>query len=74
MSNNIVMAFSLRIIVGCLLKKGVQRGGGGSKAPQDPLATPLKNHEIQRQLTIFLLFHNSNQSSYEQLVNAKDLL
>ena len=41
--NNIVMAFSPRNIVGCLLKKGLQRGGGGggSRAPQDPLATPL---------------------------------
>ena len=34
-SNNIVMAFSPRNIVGCLLKKGLQRGGG-SRAPQDP--------------------------------------
>ena len=28
-SNNIVMSFSPRNIVGCLLKKGLQRGGGG---------------------------------------------
>ena len=28
-SNIIVMAFSLRKIEGCLLKKGLQRGGGG---------------------------------------------
>ena len=35
MSNIIVMAFSPRNIVGCLLKKGLQRGGG-SRAPQDP--------------------------------------
>ena len=28
-SNIIVMAFSPRNIVGCLLKKGLQRGGGG---------------------------------------------
>ena len=27
-SNNIVMAFSPRNIVGCLLKKGLKRGGG----------------------------------------------
>ena len=36
MSNIIVMAFSPRNIVGCLLKKGLQRGGGGLRAPQDP--------------------------------------
>ena len=35
-SNIIVMAFSPRNIVGVLLKKGLQRGGG-SRAPQDPL-------------------------------------
>ena len=35
-SNNIVMAFSPRNIVGCLLKKGLQRGGGGSRTPQEP--------------------------------------
>ena len=36
MSNIIVMAFSPRNIVGCLLiKRGLQRGGG-SRAPQDP--------------------------------------
>ena len=43
-SNIIVMAFSPRNIVGCLLKKGLQRGWGGgvgSRAPQAPLATPL---------------------------------
>ena len=33
------MAFSPRNIVGCLLKKGLQRGG--SRAPGTPLATPL---------------------------------
>ena len=27
--NNIVMAFPPRNIVGCLLKRGLQRGGGG---------------------------------------------
>ena len=37
--NIIVMAFSPRNIVGCLLKKGLQRGG--SRAPRTPLATPL---------------------------------
>ena len=35
LSNIILMAFSPRNIVGCLLKKGLQRGGG-SRAPQDP--------------------------------------
>ena len=34
-SNNIVMAFSPRNIVGCLLKKRFTKGGG-SRAPQDP--------------------------------------
>ena len=33
MSNIIVMAFSPRNIVGCLLKKAYK---GGSRAPQDP--------------------------------------
>ena len=37
MSNIIVMAFSPRNVVACLLKKGLQMGGGGgSRAPQDP--------------------------------------
>ena len=36
MSNIIVMVFSPQNIVGGLLKKGLQRGGGGSRAPQDP--------------------------------------
>ena len=35
-SNIIVMAFSLRNIVGCFLKKRLTKGGGGSRAPQDP--------------------------------------
>ena len=37
-SNNIVMAFSPRNIVGCLLKKGLQRGrgGGGHGHPKTP--------------------------------------
>ena len=38
-SNIIVMAFSPRNIVGCLLKKGLQRGDHGH--PRTPLATPL---------------------------------
>ena len=35
-SNIIVMAFSPRNIVGCLLKKRLTKGGGRSRAPQDP--------------------------------------
>ena len=38
-SNNIVMAFSPRNIVGCLLKEVLQRRGNGH--PRTPLATPL---------------------------------
>ena len=38
-SNNIVMAFSPQNIVGCLLKKGLQRGVHGH--PRTLLATPL---------------------------------
>ena len=36
---DIVMAFSPQNIVGCLLKKRVTKGG--SRTPEDPLATPL---------------------------------
>ena len=39
-SNNIVMAFSPRNIVGCLLKKRFTKGGGGHGHPRTPLATP----------------------------------
>ena len=39
MSNIILMAFLPRNIVGCLLKKGLQRGGHGQ--PMTPLTTPL---------------------------------
>ena len=35
MSNIIVMAFTPRNIVGCLLKKRLTKGGGGSQAHQD---------------------------------------
>ena len=42
-SNIIVMAFSPRNIVGCLLKKTFTKGGGGGYGhPSTPLATPLK--------------------------------
>ena len=38
-SNIIVMAFSPRNIIGCFIKKSLTKGG--SRAPKDPLATPL---------------------------------
>ena len=43
MSNIIVMAFSPRNVVGCLLKEGLQRGVTGTPRtpPPPPLATPL---------------------------------
>ena len=40
-SNNIVMAFSPRNIVGCLFKKRLTKGGGVTDTPRTPLATPL---------------------------------
>ena len=40
-SNIIVMAFSPRNILGCSLKKGLQRGVTGTPGP--PLATPLES-------------------------------
>ena len=41
-SNIIVMAFLPQNIVGCLLKKSLQRGGGeGHGHPRTPLDTPL---------------------------------
>ena len=44
-SNNLVMAFSPRNIVGCLLKKKtLKKGGGGSRAPQDPPSYALESH------------------------------
>ena len=39
-SNNIVMAFSSRYIVGCLLKKRLTKGGV-TATPSTPLATPM---------------------------------
>ena len=39
-SNNIVMTFSPRNIVGCLLKKRLTWGGGGHGYPRTPLAMP----------------------------------
>ena len=45
MSNNIIMAFSPQNIVGCLLKKGLQRGGGGLGHPRTSLAMPLVSLE-----------------------------
>ena len=40
-SNIIVMAFSPRNIVGCLLKKKAYKGGGDYGHPRTPLVTPL---------------------------------
>ena len=49
-SNNIVMAFSPRNIIGCLLKKGLQMGGHGH--PRTPLATPLNYYMLHDLLSI----------------------
>ena len=40
MSNIIVMAFSPRNIVGCLLKKRLTKGGGGTGTPGPPSLRP----------------------------------
>ena len=42
-SNNIIMAFSPRYIVGCFLNKRLTKGGGGHGHPRTPLATPMFN-------------------------------
>ena len=48
-SNIIVMTFSPRNTVGCFLKKRLTKGGGGvSRAPQDPLATPLRKGKLHQ--------------------------
>ena len=52
MSNIIVIAFSPRNIVVCLLKKGLQRGGGVTGTPGPPLVMPLhwlcnENFDVQ---------------------------
>ena len=39
-SNIIVMAFSPRDIIGCFLKKGLQRGGGVTGTPGPPSLLP----------------------------------
>ena len=68
MSNIIVMAFLPWNIVGCLLKKKAYTGG--SWAPQDPPSLhPCINIYKKGKKS-----PSSNQSSYEQLVNIKDLL
>ena len=63
MSNNIVMAFSPQNIVGCLLKKGLQRGDHGH--PRTPLATPLHWHQSGYQEKVAIR-HNlrSNDGNY----------
>ena len=53
-SNIIVMAFSSRNIIGCFLKKGIQRGGHGH--PRTPLATPLIIH--YKNYHSYLVFRN----------------
>ena len=58
MSNIIVMAFSPRNIVGCLLKKGLQRGGGGvTGTPKDPPRYALGNSESPRMTRFQDLYH-----------------
>ena len=57
-SNIIVMAFSPRDIVCCLLKKslGLQRGGGGAgghRHPRTPLATPLIQRVTYNTVTLW---------------------
>ena len=45
-SNIFVMAFSPRNIVGCFLKKGLQRGGGVTGTPGPPSLRPCKYYSI----------------------------
>ena len=61
MSNIIFMAFSPQNIVGCLLKKGLQRGSHGH--PRTPLATPLSMREITTQ---FETFFNEEKNDYQK--------
>ena len=51
-SNNFVMAFLPRNIVGCLFTKRLTKGGGGHGHPRTPLATPLF---IRRAMKTFIL-------------------
>ena len=54
-SNIIVMAFSPRNIVGCLLKNRLTKGGGGSRAPQGAPSPRPCNHLSNYTKTIILL-------------------
>ena len=53
------MAFSPRNIVGCFLKKRLTKGGGGSRAPQDPpnyaLGGLLRQNVNYREGVIFVM-------------------
>ena len=50
MSNIIVMAFSPRNIVGCLLKKGLQRGGGVTGSPGPPSLRPCNDQSLAKKV------------------------
>ena len=64
-SNIIVMAFSPRNIVGCLLRKVLQREGGHGH-PRTPLATPLfKTTRSQCYSLVLLLKNRFNNSFYK---------
>ena len=52
--SNIIVTFSPRNIVGCLLKKGLQRGDHGHPRTP-PLDTPLDIHSIKPGLTKHVL-------------------
>ena len=73
MSNIIVMVFSPWNIVVCLLKKGLQRGGGGEGVmgtPGPSLATPLCSHHctiptslrVELSWTVTICSHTLNVS------------
>ena len=56
-SDIIVMAFSPRNVVGCLLKKRLTKGGGGGHGhPGPPLATPLQVDLHANELRDFDMF------------------
>ena len=53
-SNIIVMAFSPRYIVGCLLKKGLQRGGvTGNAGPPSPSYAHEQGHVQSLDMQLF---------------------
>ena len=66
-SQDIVMAFSPPV-VGCLVKKGLLKGGGGSRAPQDPpgyayLRRSAKIINIKIIILIIVFIHTSGEIS-----------